>query len=501
MNKLKNAFYIVFAIIFIYLILNIPFREISTIYDINSILIIPIGILLLLGLYFLYKLFDKKFNLLSKKNKKKLILFLFLIIVIVEISVIIVFDVPLGWDFELVYYQAKNYVLDGLLLNKCSVPYYFQHFPNNIPIFLVLIIIFKFSYICGISDFLFIGELFNALVIFLAILFTFLYCRKKFCETKAVFSLIAFLLIIPFFLYIPIFYSDTFSVLFVPLILYLSTFFDDNNKKHRLISYILFGVFSFIGCKMKMTVIFISLGIIFSFLLSTNYKKMCYSILSMALSFLLLGSIYNYFFITKDIFGAKYDNYGSIPYTHWIMMGIEATKNPDHNSYGGYNGDDYIKTESFKTGKESQKYHLKEIRRRISKLGFFGYLNFLTNKAVNAWGDGNFYVAVKLSWAGRYNNNNYQRVISGSDNNHYMIYFNSGLSFVFLILLAFSMIYSFRSHDNSLLSVQLAISMLFVFLLIWENRSRYLYNFIPLYVIIIVSCIDEFKIKKRIIKK
>ena len=75
-----------------------------------------------------------------------------------------------------------------------------------------------------------------------------------------------------------------------------------------------------------------------------------------------------------------------------------------------------------------------------------------------------------------------------------MIYFNSSVSFAFLILLVMSFLWALIKKDNNLLVIQLSISMIFVFLLLWENRSRYLYNYIPIFNIVIVYYIDKLKL-------
>ncbi len=126
------------------------------------------------------------------------------------------------------------------------------------------------------------------------------------------------------------------------------------------------------------------------------------------------------------------------------------------------------------------------------------YLKFLCKKASNAWGDGSFYVTTKLSWQDKYNIKPYQKYMIGKDENHILIYFCSAIQYIFLILLVYSFIYSFKNNNDELFSIQLAISFLFVFLLFWENRSRYLYNYIPLFIIIITYYIDKFSIKHNI---
>ena len=142
MSRIIKFFYIFFAIIFLYLLINIPFREISTLYDINSLIFVTISIIIIFIWYFIYKVVNKKFNKLTNKKKIILICSTFIFIILIEILIILFLDVPLGWDFEVVYQQAKSYVLNHAHLNSGGVPHYFQYFPNNIPIFIVLVIFF-----------------------------------------------------------------------------------------------------------------------------------------------------------------------------------------------------------------------------------------------------------------------------------------------------------------------------------------------------------------------
>ena len=167
--------------------------------------------------------------------------------------------------------------------------------------------------------------------------------------------------------------------------------------------------------------------------------------------FITVGSLFNYLTINRDILHIKYDDYGKMPYTHWIMMGIN---NPDFKppykiSYGGYSGEDYLFSESFKTGEEAKKANIKEIKRRIGKYGFIGYTNYLTNKAVNCWGDGSYYIPVKMHWASKYNMDDNLRFITGNNNEHQMIYFMSSVQFAFLILLSFNFVKNLiKNEDN-----------------------------------------------------
>lgn len=492
-NKiLKKSFYIIFLCLFSYLVINIPIKRVSVYHEINPSIYILVSLLILIVWFILYKLTSKVFEKISKR--KKIILYIITLTLIFSIQILVAFilDVPLGWDFKFIYTQARDFVMERVPISMSGNPYYFQYFPNNIFLYCILVILFSIGKLINITDFICIGVTVNIIIIFLTILFTFLYIQKKFGNKNAYFSLITFLFFIPLFLYIPIFYSDTFSIIFIPLLLYISTFFEEDSKIKRIIAYCIFGILTFIGYKIKMTVIFIPLSIIISNFLSKNYKVMITTSISIAVSILTFGSLFSHIFIEKDILHIKIDDYGSIPYTHWIMMGIEDKDydNSGRNSYGGYNYDDYLKTQSFTTNKEASKFHIKEIGNRIKKYGIIGYLNYLTKKAVNAWGDGNYFAAIKLKWE-NYNSGSLQKIISGNDNYHIMIYLNCAVQFAFLLLLIYSFARSIKRKDDNLIVIQLSISMLFIFLLFWENRSRYLYNYIPLFVIIVTNGVEK----------
>ncbi len=492
MSKLKRLFYLLFCFIFLYITVNILFRDVSTIFHINSLIILPIGIIILIAWYIIWKYLLSKFELLNIRIQYFLIFLLFLIIIVFEVLIIKWFDIPLGWDFGYIVQQSADYVHTHLLPINSSIPYYFQHFPNNVFLYVFLIIIFKFADFFGISNLYFFSELVNAFVIFMTVFLTYLYIKKTKSLKYAFFSLIIFLFFLPVFLYIPILYSDTLALIFIPLLLYISTFFQDGKSIKKILSYIFFCLFTFIGCKIKMTVLFISIGIAIGIFFSKKYLKSILLVLIVFISYFCLSFIFDLLFIKNDRLHIKYDDYGKIPYTHWIMMGIDdPSVEQRKNSYGGYSGEDYIFTESFSNSNDAKNANIVEIKSRLKSYGIIGYLNYLTNKAVNCWGDGTYYVPIKMQWANKYNMDSNLRFITGNSDSHIMFYFMSGVQYAFLLVLCFTFIrYLILNKDESLCFLA-SISMLMLFLLFWENRSRYLLHYVSLFVIIVVYNLND----------
>ncbi len=493
MNKLNKFFYIIIGVFFSILLINITFRDVSNVYKLNNLIFILLSIIVIIAWYLLYRIINK-----YNKYSRLISIILFLVIAVIELFIYYKFEIPYGWDFEYVTKQAYDYAYKQLLPIQSSVPWYLQHFPNNMFLYISEIIFFKSTIILHVSDPFSLLKFVNGILIYITILLNYLYIKKKFGEVKACFSLIVTLFFLPLFLYIPIIYSDTLSIIFIPLLLYLSSFFKDENKKKRIISVILFVLFTFIGCKIKMTVIFIPMSIIVMNILKKEYKIGTTLTISLLVGYMLLSSMFNYIAFNNDRFNIKYNDYGAIPTTHWIMMGID---NPDvddiKTTYGGYSGEDYVFTESFKNGEEAKKANIKEIKRRINKYGLIGYLNFLSKKAVNCWGDGSYFVPIKLHWMNKYNMENYKLFLSGNNKKHEMLYFMCAVQFALIILIIGNVIKSIKNNNYNSNVYLFSITLLLLFLLIWENRSRYLYNYIPIFILIISITIDDIIIKTK----
>ena len=208
--------------------------------------------------------------------------------------------------------------------------------------------------------------------------------------------------------------------------------------------------------------------------------------------------MFNVVIVNRNSFHFNVNDYGQIPYTHWKMMGVEDkdADNSERNTYGGYNVHDYDKTESFATVKDAQKYNIKEYMKRVNKMGFVGYAEFLTKKSVNIWADGYYFSNVKLGIS-PINNNTILRkfLLQDSTTKYFGIYFTQGVNFSFLIALIIGAVLKVKDKCEEVDSVRLAIIGIMIFLLFWEGRSRYLVNYIPIFIFIIVEFYNLIYIK------
>ena len=204
----------------------------------------------------------------------------------------------------------------------------------------------------------------------------------------------------------------------------------------------------------------------------------------------LLILLFSYpFFVNKTgILPFKIQDAGEIPYTHWVMMGMSK------EGEGGYLWEDLKYTLSFETKEERKNANILEIKKRLNNFGVDGYAKFLLNKASMTWGDGTYFAPQKLNRQPVRTTVLHQIVLP--DSKYYKYYYNFCFSFQFLFLIAmiFKNIINFQETKIDKINfVNLAIFGLFLFLLLWETRSRYIVNFIPLFVLIISSTNINFK--------
>ena len=166
------------------------------------------------------------------------------------------------------------------------------------------------------------------------------------------------------------------------------------------------------------------------------------------------------------------------PVEHWLAMGLEGS--------GGYSADVYWMTASVE-GKEEKKEADREfIQEKLREYRVSGLLRHLKDKTVFTWGDGVYFAPEKLkrdplkesrlhSWF----------LYDGADYGKTYRYC-SVMQLLLLLGIGLSVFCNFteRGWAREIQAVQLAVFGLFLFLLIWETRSRYLINFVPLFALL-----------------
>lgn len=496
-KKINNVVLISTILIFTIIFVCSTFMQSNVFYSQNHLIsllfIIPIFIIF----YNLFKIKRKIQNISLKKTIIFLILY-YIIVSILQFIVLKYLSVNPNWDFGVVFDSAVNYANNGIRANA-TYPEYFQYFPNNIMLFIIEVIFIKIGNLFGIKAIISCCIM-NILFIDLALLLLFLVLRKKYDNMIGIIGLIISFFFIPIFLYTPIFYSDTIS-LFIPLLILLLYLYIDDNKKNYII-FACLGFILFLGWQIKLSSIFILIAILFDYIL--NHKKIILNLLLMISVFIISTILFKTLIVNNKKFEFQQNEYGSYPFTHWIMMGVEDIEkdNSGRNSFGGYSSEDYDLSRKFTTGKEAIPFNINEYLNRVNKMGIIKYSEFLIRKSVNVWTDGYYFADTKLSLKPRNSDNIIRNFMFQNEKTKFlMINLTQSVQYVFILFLIIGSIFKLKDNNYKFDYLRLTILGLFIFFLFWEARSRYIFNYIPIFILIIIEgvmILNDKRINKKI---
>lgn len=453
-------------------------------------LIIIIGIAIYIAIIFgVYKAIVK----VNFKHKKIIVGSIFAIITVIQIICAMNFQSRPVWDFPVIQEFARDFNREYLWGYE-----YIAQYPNNLFLYGIFKVMYKLANLIGFYNYDLIGTMFNMFCIDLAAVFTFLTVKKAFNSyNKGIFALIIFTTISPIFIYTCIYYTDTLSMFFAPLMIYVFLFIkNEENIKKNIAFSLLLGAITVIGMMLKMTVIIVLIAIIIRLIFSSTNAMhkiiTIFSIIVIMICMLLCKS-----FVTKKLY-ERYDinKEEQIPYTHWVMMGLKGN--------GGYNEEDFQYTKSFKTKEEKTTANIAEIQNRISNIVETKNFKFIMNKFLYVWGDGTYFCLNKVVY--KFGDTK-TALIHFQDSWKVKTYLNLAqirhISMLLLILISYFIFIKRKNGDNKKdveIISKLIIMGMVTFFMIWEARSRYLVNFIPILIICeiygIDNIINKFELRK-----
>ena len=363
----------------------------------SFLIYIPLFITVLIGIYYII---IKYYMALSSLLRKNIVIGLFILFFLIQFITVLFLQVFPGWDFGSIHSIATaNTIGMGVSEDNTWLKDYLVIYPNNLFLYICLLFIYKIWVFLGAfkeAHCLTIALFVNITVIFISIYFLYKLVKQQFGEALGLFCLFLCFFITPFFLYGPIFYTDTFSLPIVTFLMYkLILINTTENKDISFKSYnfikecLWLGFIIFIGIKIKLTVLFIFLAfLIYTFLFQKKILKMYIGILCISISFIFL---FNNLVIPK-VMGEQYikeSEYKAFPYTHWLLIGLNKEE------VGKYYDPDFQQTRA-NTPENRVSENVKDIRTGLSDFGIVGYLSFLSLKSKETWTDGLFFVSEKL---------------------------------------------------------------------------------------------------------
>ncbi|MBR1416906.1 MAG: glycosyltransferase family 39 protein, partial [Bacilli bacterium] len=405
------------------------------------------------------------------------------------------FDVVQITDPFFVNDQAASIVdgIDEVVDNDYSN--YFTRYSNNNFVLLLTINVLRIAKLFGISNYAKFLVLFNAIMVDISILLTYLIVKREKNDKIATLAL-AISVLNPL-NYFMIFwtYTVTYSLPFIMLIIYLWLLLKDSlsSKKKTVIVSLLFGIFGVLGYYMRPVIIIPFIAFLIIFLIELSKKKIGFKKCILPVSLIIVSGI-STSFVLKVSFNKYISNQeNTFPITHWIMMGLHGN--------GTLSSEDNAFTASFKTKDEMKKANIEEIKKTLSEYGISGLINHIIVKLPITWDDGTSNYTLRM----RQEKNIgylYQFVISDR-NDFIMVYCQAFRIFTILMILFFLIkLYKKKEFDNINLYV-LTFFGAILFYLLWEAKSSYSIPFVPIMLILGTYGVELFdkKIEKSSISK
>jgi hypothetical protein len=473
-KKVLNKGYTVIAMIAIVLVLLL-----INFFHITSGIVIKNVVFILLGIAVMFLINKFVINKLKSRAIKICIITLLVLFLILEIVTVIFFRVEYNWDFKWIMDSSHDIATTGTTANT----FYFKMFPNN---WGTLAITTVSMFIAGGSE---VGAyVANVIFIFLAALFTVLSARKIGGDKLGLNVLILLIGCAPLYLYSPIVYSDSLSVMFPVATLYFWLLSKENREKNqKKKSYIWTIVMALTGiigyCIKPVAAIVLAAIVIDEFFTNLNketLKKLAITLI-IVLSIMKLFNFLGEKIIIKD--ARKNDL--EFPMTHWVMMGLNRPESEGGTAigYGAYSQKDADFTAESGNYQEKKAANIHKIKERLLEYGFGGYIQFLLNKFNYVWNDGGYYAIHLIGWDTLNTESGLYKMIADSNSNepfkNYMTDFNN---FMFLTIIAGFVIELIKKKQNQESRIMgTSIVGIALFLLIWEARSRYVYFLIPMF--------------------
>ncbi len=274
------------------------------------------------------------------------------------------------------------------------------------------------------------------------------------------------------FAYSCIFYSDVVSMPFLLAAVYFGILAAESiGRKRFLLFSALTAIAVGIGFCIKGSVAVAGVALIIYLFFKVNIKRsLCFTaaaVLGLAgIVFAERQIMYCSNIITPD----GVESYG-FPMSHWVMMGL--------NGRGGYNDDSFMFTYSQPDKQTRDAACREKISATLSDMGISGMAKHIVDKLNYTWSGGVYQLTWQLSNTA---DSPAKRFFGGSAA---FLWIAFTVQDILILLMTVSFLLSaLHCRTDDLYLLRLTALGLVLFLLLWETRSRYMINTLPLFVLV-----------------
>lgn len=469
--------------------------EVSTMhyFFLPNIVFLFLGVVFLLGMYFAVT--RLKVPGFIKRQGSKFEIICFLTFFVFQLILTYSTYAYAGWD-PAVLWKFALLINDGVQIDAS----YLSTYPNNILLLNYMIVIQKISSILPQSlfgDYIYLFLIINCIVNSITGVLIYKIIKQFTNRRVAWFGWFLYAVLVGTSGWLDIYYSDSLILAIPVAAVYILV------RSDKPIRFAYIGFMTVIAAYIKPQCIIILIAIVIWELvrmfggLTAQRKKIVKSLAILAVG-MLVG-----FVLSK---GLKHNNLeldpeASFSATHYFMMGLEGV--------GSYNLSDVEFSQSFETKSERTAANLDEAGRRIKELGFSGMISHIMDKAFYNYHDGTFgFENMTCDWfweTDRAVDNSIAkiltRIVRGGGILHILndcIRQAVWLAIMFFVGIAPIRIAKLSDETKSSVVVMgLSLFGLFLFSMLFEARARYLFAYVPVYIVIATLIINTFQVKAK----
>ena len=412
---------------------------------------------------------------------------------------------------------------------------YYSRYANNLFLTYIFLNVYKIGEVIGIQNgyflLLFIQSIIFSVGGFLIYKIADMYFKEKY-KIYSICTWIIYMLIVGLSPHIVLTYSDGIGM-FLSLILTYIIFklekdkdkdikkdknkINDDKEKNkllqkscisRIILILLFTNLSILGYYIKPQIIIISIAYVIIKILNIPYltylviknknedcknnrrvrkerikKEIIYYIIVSILIIITGCIIYTHIRKANNGMGINVDKEKRFNITHYAMLGWNA------ESKGVFTIKDENFSGKYEKLKDREKANLEELKRRITEMGLGGVINQIARKILTNYNDGTFSgVATFVYIRKEYNIEGINKELSKFlkkiyyENEKYNMIYTQIMQCLWIGILIFNM-FSYNDGKSTKISIViLGIIGLFIFEILFEARSRYIFIYVPLYI-------------------
>lgn len=488
--QISRYFNLIAFIVFSALFLDILIFSYSGKNSKNKLPIILTFLLVFLVMFLLLKA-AKKISTFSNIKINLVLIVVIVLIGVLQIYIGRILHMKPVTDLRAIDTFANAFAKEGTFANiydayQPSAINYMARYPNNNAILMLLgfyyrAIYLTLGYIPKLS-----GVILNTIAINLSIILSILIAKKTKGNYMALFVAFLSFFFLPYYTYTPYFYTDSLSVPFGVLAIYLFIFAIKSKKRISSFIYMFFvGATLLVGFRLKGSLIVVFVAIIIYAFMKFNIKSAFKLFGSMLVGFLLLFVIYNGVLNSCNITSNEIKFKEEYPLEHWVMMGLYGN--------GSYHDPDSAFTRSHPNTEIKKQEAKRVIKERLNDYGPVGLVDHLRTKARFTWDDGTYFISnhiyepYKVSPIHSY-------LIKGSENYSSFYIYSNGFQLFLLLCIALSFFFGIKKPKvDIMLLLKIILWGIFLFFLMWETRSRYLYNCLPIVLLIASDGLDSFQ--------